>query len=158
VTHTRSHAAPPLVIRSANSNPRVLIPPRSQKKPPLARRLVTSEGFEPPTNRTGICHSIQLNYEANKWRKNTNKFIFSILLRKFYHPEPEMKKPPTEGRLWWWSRRESNPGPEEATYKSSTCLVAFDCRINSGRQRPKFTLAILVSPEHHSTARISFAR
>ncbi len=25
-------------------------------------RLVSPEGFEPPTNRTGICHSIQLNY------------------------------------------------------------------------------------------------
>ncbi len=24
--------------------------------------LVSPEGFEPPTNRTGICHSIQLNY------------------------------------------------------------------------------------------------
>lgn len=23
---------------------------------------VVPEGFEPPTNRTGICHSIQLNY------------------------------------------------------------------------------------------------
>jgi hypothetical protein len=26
--------------------------------------LVTPEGLEPPTNRTGICHSIQLNYGA----------------------------------------------------------------------------------------------
>ena len=26
---------------------------------------VTPRGFEPPTNRTGICHSIQLNYGAN---------------------------------------------------------------------------------------------
>ena len=26
--------------------------------------LVTPRGFEPPTNRTGICHSIQLNYGA----------------------------------------------------------------------------------------------
>ena len=25
---------------------------------------VTPEGLEPPTNRTGICHSIQLNYGA----------------------------------------------------------------------------------------------
>jgi hypothetical protein len=25
---------------------------------------VTPRGFEPPTNRTGICHSIQLNYGA----------------------------------------------------------------------------------------------
>ncbi len=25
---------------------------------------VTLKGFEPPTNRTGICHSIQLNYKA----------------------------------------------------------------------------------------------
>jgi hypothetical protein len=28
--------------------------------------LVTPRGFEPPTNRTGICHSIQLNYGAKK--------------------------------------------------------------------------------------------
>ncbi len=28
------------------------------------RFAVTPEGFEPPTNRTGICHSIQLNYGA----------------------------------------------------------------------------------------------
>jgi site-specific DNA recombinase len=27
-------------------------------------RMVTPRGFEPPTNRTGICHSIQLNYGA----------------------------------------------------------------------------------------------
>ena len=26
---------------------------------------VTSAGFEPATNRAEICHSIQLNYEAN---------------------------------------------------------------------------------------------
>ncbi len=26
---------------------------------------VTPKGLEPPTNRTGICHSIQLNYGAN---------------------------------------------------------------------------------------------
>lgn len=26
--------------------------------------FVTPRGFEPPTNRTGICHSIQLNYGA----------------------------------------------------------------------------------------------
>ena len=26
--------------------------------------LVTPKGLEPPTNRTGICHSIQLNYGA----------------------------------------------------------------------------------------------
>jgi hypothetical protein len=26
--------------------------------------MVTPKGFEPPTNRTGICHSIQLNYGA----------------------------------------------------------------------------------------------
>lgn len=26
--------------------------------------LVTPAGFEPTTNRTGICHSIQLNYGA----------------------------------------------------------------------------------------------
>jgi hypothetical protein len=28
--------------------------------------VVTPRGFEPPTNRTGICHSIQLNYGARK--------------------------------------------------------------------------------------------
>ena len=28
-------------------------------------QLVTPEGFEPPTNSTGNCHSIQLNYGAN---------------------------------------------------------------------------------------------
>jgi hypothetical protein len=27
-------------------------------------QLVTPAGFEPTTNRTGICHSIQLNYGA----------------------------------------------------------------------------------------------
>jgi hypothetical protein len=27
-------------------------------------RLVTPKGLEPSTNRTGICHSIQLNYGA----------------------------------------------------------------------------------------------
>jgi len=27
--------------------------------------LVTPAGVEPTTNRTGICHSIQLNYGAN---------------------------------------------------------------------------------------------
>ena len=30
---------------------------------------VTPEGFEPPTNRTGICHSIQLNYGAFFWKQ-----------------------------------------------------------------------------------------
>ncbi len=28
--------------------------------------IVTPEGFEPPTNSTGNCHSIQLNYGAIK--------------------------------------------------------------------------------------------
>jgi hypothetical protein len=31
---------------------------------PIQNCLVTPEGLEPPTNRTGICHSIQLNYGA----------------------------------------------------------------------------------------------
>ena len=31
---------------------------------PIQKRLVTPKGLEPPTNRTGICHSIQLNYGA----------------------------------------------------------------------------------------------
>lgn len=29
--------------------------------------MVNPEGFEPPTNRTGICHSIQLNYGSSFW-------------------------------------------------------------------------------------------
>ena len=29
--------------------------------------FVTPEGFEPPTNRTGICHSIQLNYGVKEY-------------------------------------------------------------------------------------------
>ena len=33
-------------------------------RPDIHRFIVTPEGFEPPTNRTGICHSIQLNYGA----------------------------------------------------------------------------------------------
>ena len=33
----------------------------------LCPALVTPEGFEPPTNRTGICHSIQLNYGSSVW-------------------------------------------------------------------------------------------
>ncbi len=33
---------------------------------------VTPRGFEPPTNRTGICHSIQLNYGA---RSRKDKLI-----------------------------------------------------------------------------------
>jgi hypothetical protein len=32
----------------------------------LSALTVTPRGFEPPTNRTGICHSIQLNYGARK--------------------------------------------------------------------------------------------
>ena len=37
---------------------------------------VTPRGFEPPTNRTGICHSIQLNYGAVE-RKNTFFLAFT---------------------------------------------------------------------------------
>ncbi len=29
--------------------------------------FVDPKGFEPPTNRTGICHSIQLNYGSLGW-------------------------------------------------------------------------------------------
>ena len=38
---------------------------------------VTPKGFEPPTNRTGICHSIQLNYGAILC-KDTNYLHFEI--------------------------------------------------------------------------------
>ncbi len=33
------------------------------------RACVTPEGLEPPTDRTGICYSIQLNYGAIWWGK-----------------------------------------------------------------------------------------
>ena len=35
----------------------------------LKNLSVTPKGLEPPTNRTGICHSIQLNYGANRLQK-----------------------------------------------------------------------------------------
>jgi hypothetical protein len=35
--------------------------------------FVTPEGFEPPTNRTGICHSIQLNYGVVETGANVEK-------------------------------------------------------------------------------------
>ena len=38
---------------------------------PVQNCLVTPKGLEPPTNRTGICHSIQLNYGANQGAKIT---------------------------------------------------------------------------------------
>ncbi len=37
----------------------------ANKKPLSYKKgLVTPEGLEPPTDRTGICYSIQLNYGA----------------------------------------------------------------------------------------------
>jgi hypothetical protein len=42
---------------------------------------VTPKGFEPPTNRTGICHSIQLNYGARDCKGNT---ILEIFLYNFW--------------------------------------------------------------------------
>ena len=43
------------------------------EKRPFGRSSVTPGGFEPPTNRTGICHSIQLNYGANMVGKSRKK-------------------------------------------------------------------------------------
>ena len=37
--------------------------------------FVTPEGFEPPTNRTGICHSIQLNYGVGNGGKCRKKML-----------------------------------------------------------------------------------
>lgn len=38
-------------------------------------------GFEPPTCRTGICHSIQLNYGTNTHTKICNHFVFSLIFK-----------------------------------------------------------------------------
>ena len=38
---------------------------------------MTPKGLEPPTNRTGICHSIQLNYGA-KWAAKIGKKRIAI--------------------------------------------------------------------------------
>lgn len=38
--------------------------PWHKKTHSLERAFVTPEGLEPPTDRTGICYSIQLNYGA----------------------------------------------------------------------------------------------
>jgi uncharacterized protein len=44
---------------------------KNSQKSQQFQTIVTPKGFEPPTNRTGICHSIQLNYGAN-FCKDTN--------------------------------------------------------------------------------------
>ena len=44
---------------------------------------VTSEGFEPPTNRTGICHSIQLNYEAFCANKDKTIYLCVFIINRF---------------------------------------------------------------------------
>ena len=48
-----------------------------QKRLEISNLFVTPEGFEPPTNRTGICHSIQLNYGAIEGAKVINLLVIS---------------------------------------------------------------------------------
>ena len=54
---TAAGRSKPAIAKSRTRRPK-------QKAPFRTLSLVTPGGFEPPTNRTGICHSIQLNYGA----------------------------------------------------------------------------------------------
>lgn len=53
--------------------------------------FVTPEGFEPPTNSTGNCHSIQLNYGANKLQPFTKEGCYSIHPPRRRTTEPKLR-------------------------------------------------------------------